>query len=395
MAKYELLAPAGDFTNLRVAVDSGADAVYFGLKEFSLRSNARNFELEELDEIDKICKEKNVKKYLTLNSIIYTEELPRLEEIIKKIKGKVDAVICWDLSVISLCKKYGVPFHISTQGSVSNVEAAKFYKDLGADRIVFARELSLLQIKEIIDKVGIEGETFIHGAMCLAISGRCFMSHFLFDKSANRGECSQPCRREYIIKDTQEGKEMKISNNHVLSPKDLCTLPFIEELKKSGITSFKIEGRNKDPRYVETVVRVYRKALDNKLSEKEIEELEEELRKVYNKGLSSGFYTGKPTNEDFSKVQHSAATTKKHFVGKVKKYLPKIKVAIINLVSDLKKGDEVSIIGKKTGVVNTKIDSIEMNKKIIDSGNKGDEVGIKINSEIKKDDDAYVIKNKN
>lgn len=389
--KPELLAPVGDFTNLKIAIDAGADAIYFGLKEFSLRANAKNFTLKDIDKINEICKPKKIKKYLTMNSIIYNEEIPKLEKILSKIKNKVDAVICWDLSVIQLCKKYKIPFHISTQASISNYKTAQFYKDLGAERIVLARELNLKQIKEIRKKVDIELETFVHGAMCISISGRCLMSQFLFNKSANRGECIHPCRREYIIKDTQQGKEMKIENNHVLSAKDLCTLPFIEKIKSAGITCFKIEGRNRDPRYVDTVVKIYRKAIDNKLNEKEIKEQLEQLKSVYNKGFSSGFYLGSPTSNDFSKTEHSDATEKKFYAGKVTHYYPKIKVATIKLVSDIKLNDNICIIGKTTGIINEKVNSIEYKGKSITEAKKGEEVGIKLNSLVRKNDEFYKI----
>lgn len=387
--KFELLAPAGDFPMMISAINAGADAVYFGLKEFSMRANAGNFTLKELDRINEICKPEKIRKYLTINTIIYENEIPKLEEIFKKLKGKVDAVICWDFSVINLCKKYKIPFHISTQASVSNSESAKFYKKLGAKRIVLARELNLKQIKEI--SKFIEVECFAHGAMCVAVSGRCFTSQFLFGKSANRGECIHPCRRSYIVKDKQEGYELELQNDKVMSAKDLCTLPFIEKLKSSGITSFKIEGRNRDARYVDTVVRIYRKALDKKLSKNEIEESLNELKKVYNKGFSSGFYLGLPTSDDFAKIEHSASTEKKHFVGKIKKYLPKIGVAIINLVSELKKGDEITIIGNKTGIVKTKVQSMEINKKKVEKAVKGNEIGIKTPF-ARKNDEVYVIK---
>jgi putative protease len=389
--KYELLAPAGDFSMLVTAINAGADAVYFGLKEFSLRANAKNFELKDLDEINKICKPKKIKKYLTLNSIIYNNEIEKIENIIKKINGKVDAVICWDLSVIQLCKKYNIPFHISTQASVSNIESAKFYKKLGAERIILARELNLKQIKEIIEKAKINVEAFIHGAMCLAVSGRCLMSQFLFNKSANRGECIHPCRRSYIIKDEQEGYELEVENNHIFSPKDLCTLPFIEQLKKSGITSFKIEGRNRDPRYVDAVVRIYRKALDKKLTKAEIENSIEELKKVYNKGFSSGFYFGLPTSNDFSSVENSNATEKKQFVGKITHYYPKINVATIKLVSGLKLGDKIAVIGKTTGIVNSKIERIEIKNSSVEKAIKTQEIGIKLPL-VRKNDEVYVIK---
>ncbi|MEK6758125.1 MAG: peptidase U32 family protein, partial [Nanoarchaeota archaeon] len=272
--KYELLAPAGNFPMLITAVNAGADAIYFGVQEFNMRSSAKNFKISDLSKIRKICGKK-VKMYLTLNTIIYDSELKRVEKIIKRSKKYIDAIICWDLSIIQLCKKYKIPFHLSTQASVSNTESAKFYKKLGAERIVLARELNLKQIQNI-SKI-IEVETFVHGAMCLSISGRCLMSQFLFNKSANRGACIHPCRRSYVVKDKQEGYELEIQNDKVLSAKDLCTLPFIEKLKKAGVTSFKIEGRNRDPRYVDAVTRDYRKALDNKLTQEQVKELMNEL----------------------------------------------------------------------------------------------------------------------
>jgi len=395
-SKYELLAPAGDFPMLTTAINAGADAIYFGLKEFSLRANAKNFELKDLRKINEICnknKGKKIKKYLTLNSIIYTNEIKKIDDIIKKVKGKVDAIICWDMSVIQACKKYKVPFHISTQASVSNIQAAKFYKKLGAERIILARELNLKQIEEIIKKSKIKIEVFIHGAMCLAVSGRCLMSQFLHDKSANRGECVHICRRSYIIKDKQEGFELEVDNDHVLSAKDLCTLPFIEDLKKAGITCFKIEGRNRDPRYLDTIVRIYRKALDKKLTKEEIESSITELQKVYNKGFSSGFYLGLPTKDDFSSIEHSGATEKKEFVGKVTHYYPKINVATIKLVSELKVRDNIIVIGKTTGITNSKVEGMEIKKKSVNSGKKGEEVGIKLPL-VRKNEEVYrILKN--
>jgi putative protease len=374
-SKYELLAPVGDFPNLVAAVEAGADAVYFGLKEFNMRTAAKNFAISDLEQIGKICG-KRVKKYLTMNIVAYDEELKRLEEVIKKIKGKVDAVICWDLSVITLCKKYKVPVHISTQASISNTLAAKFYKKLGAERIVLARELNLKQIKDI-SKV-MEIECFIHGAMCVSLSGRCFTSQFLCNKSANRGECLQFCRRSYIIKD-EEGHELKLENNKVMSAKDLCALPFVEDLKKAGITSFKIEGRARSPEYVKTVVEVYREALDTKLTKERTEELLEKLKTVYNRGFSSGFYLGIPTPDDFSRSEDGEATEKKVSLGEVVKYWPNIGVAAIKLTArGLKVGEEIYAIGKTTGIVRTKVERMEVENKSIQKAEKGMMVGIKI-----------------
>jgi len=381
--KFELLAPAGDFSMLV--------AVYFGLKEFSMRDNAKNFNIEDLTEINKICGKK-IKKYLTLNVIIYEEEIKKVEEILKKIKGKVDAIICWDLSVINLCRKLKIPFHISTQASISNSESAKFYKKLGAERVVLARELNLDQIKKISKFVSVE--CFIHGAMCVAVSGRCFMSQELFKRSANRGMCTQVCRRSYTLKD-DEGRELKINRNTVMSAKDLCTLPFIETLKDAGIISFKIEGRNRDARYVDTVVRIYRKALDKKLNKEEIVDGLKELEKVYNRGFSSGFYLGVPTNDDFSEVENSSATTKKQFVGKVTHYYPKSQVGTIFIsTGEIKIGDELNIIGQVTGIEKTKIERIEINKKSVKKAVKGEEIGIKL-PKVKVNDEVYIIKSLN
>jgi len=401
--KYELLAPAGDFPMLVTAIKAGADAIYFGLKEFSMRQSARNFTIKDLDKIERICKPRNIKRYLTLNVIVYDNEIKRIDKILKKIKNKVDAIICWDLSVIQLCKKHKIPFHISTQASVANIESAKFYKNLGAERIVLARELNLKQIKKISKIINIE--TFIHGAMCVSVSGRCFMSQFLFNKSANRGECVQPCRRSYIVKssepvqassakyvirDKQEGYELEVKNDKIMSAKDLCALPFIEKLKKAGIKTFKIEGRNRDSRYVDTVVRVYRKALDKKLTKTEIKEAIEKLKKVYNRGFSSGFYLGVPTSDDFAKVEHSAATEKKHFIGKINHYFPKIQVATIKLVSELKVGDKIVVIGKTTGLEKAKVERLEIKNKSVKKGKKLQEVGLKLPL-VKKNDEVYKI----
>lgn len=385
--KYELLAPAGSFPSLIAAINAGADAVYFGLKDFSMRDRAKNFSIKDLDKINTICKDKKVKKYLTLNTIIYDEELKKLEKIIKKVKGKIDSIICWDFSVINLCKKYKIPFFISTQASVSNIEAAKFYKKLGAKRIVLARELDLKQIKKI-SKI-IDVECFAHGAMCVAVSGRCFTSQFLFGESANRGRCLHSCRRSYTVYDS-ENNQLRIENDKIFSAKDLCTLSFIENMKKSGITSFKIEGRNRDARYVDTVVRVYKKALEKKLTQNELKESLEELDKIYNKGFSSGFYLGKPTSKDFSAVEHSSSTERKHFVGKVVGYLPKVGVMLIKLSSELKIGDKIIVIGNTTGMKKIDINEIQKNKKSVKKAVKGEEIGIK-STKVRKNDEVYVL----
>jgi putative protease len=386
--KQELLAPAGDFASLIAAVSAGADAVYFGLQDFNMRANAKNFSLADLKKIKDICASRKVKKYLTLNTIIYDGEIKKMENLLKKAKKYIDAVICWDLSVITLCKKYKIPFHISTQASISNKKAAEFYKKLGAERVVLARELNIKQIKEI-SKI-IDVEIFIHGAMCVSISGRCFTSQFLFNRSANRGDCLQPCRRAYEIKD-EEGNQLSIENNKVMSAKDLCTLPFLEKLKSSGAVAFKIEGRNREPEYIDTVVRIYRKALDKKLSPQQIKDSLEELNKVYNRGFSSGFYLGTPTSDDFAKVEHSSSTQRKEFIGEIVHYFPKVSVAAVRIQSGkINLGDNLIILGNKTGVVRYKIERMEVHNKPVESAVKGQEVGIKIPS-VREGDKVYLL----
>lgn len=387
--KYELLAPAGSFPSLVAAVNARADSVYFGLKEgMNMRTSAKNFTISDLPKMKEICKSKKVKMYLTLNTIVYDNEISKVEKIIKEAKKYIDAVICWDLSIIELCKKYKVPFHVSTQASVANVSAAKFYKKLGAERIVLARELNLEQIKKIAKVIDVE--CFCHGAMCVSVSGRCFTSQFLFGKSANRGECLQPCRRAYSVKD-EEGKELKLEGNTVMSAKDLCTLEFIEEMKKAGVKAFKIEGRNREPEYVDKVVRVYRKALDKTLSQKEVERGLEELKKVYTKGFSSGFYLGKPTVADFSKEENSSATQKKEFIGKIGHYFDKIQVAAVKINSGkIKIGDDLIVLGNTSGVINIKIERMEINNKPVKEAQKGQEIGIKI-PRARKGDKVYLI----
>jgi len=389
MSKYELLSPVGDFAMLVAAINAGANAVYFGLNEFSMRTGSKNFKISELDKIEEICKPKKIKRYLTLNTVIYDEELKQLEKVIKAIKNKVDMIICWDMSVIRLCRKYKIPFFISTQASVSNAESAKFYKNLGAKRVVLARELNLKQIKKI-SKI-IDVECFAHGAMCVAVSGRCFMSQFLFGRSANRGQCLHPCRRSYTVKDKQEGYELELKNDKIMSAKDLCTLPFIEDMKKAGITSFKLEGRNRDARYVDAVTRVYRKALDKKLTQNEIKAGIELLKNVYNRKFSSGFYLKKPTSDDFTDVEHSASEKYKHFVAKVLHYYPKVGVATVKVGSPFKLGDKIDIIGPTTGVIHTEVKSIERKNKPLKTAKKGQEVGLKL-PRVRKNDEIYLIK---
>ena len=386
--KYELLAPVGNFRNLNIAIKAGANAVYFGVKGFNMRDSAKNFNITDLKKIKEICKKSKIKIYLTLNIIVYDNELKKAEKIIKKSKGIVDAIICWDISIIELCKKYKIPFHVSTQASVSNLSTAKFYKKLGAERIVLARELNLKQIKEISKHI--EVECFCHGAMCVAISGRCFMSQHTHGLSANRGKCAQLCRRPWNITD-DNGNKLKLENSRVMSAKDLCTLPFIEKMKKAGITSFKIEGRNRSPEYINTVVSEYRKALDKKLNKEEISKGIENLKKVYNRGLSSGFYFKMPTADDFSFTENGEQNEKKEFIGKTYKYWPKVRASSLKISSGkLKIKDEVYLI--KDGIKRIKVKSMHLDKKNIETAKKGDDIGIDFGIKVRSGTEIYLIK---
>jgi U32 family peptidase len=392
MVKYELLAPVGDFRNLHAAVSAGADAVYFGIKGFNMRASAKNFTIKDLPKIRKVCDSsaRKPKMYLTLNTVVYDDELKKLEKIVKAATGKVDAIICWDNAVIRLCRKYKVPFHISTQASVSNVDAAKFYKSLGAERIVLARELNLKQIKKISKVVDVE--TFCHGAMCVAVSGRCFMSQYTHGLSANRGQCAQVCRRTWDIKD-DAGNELKLENSRVMSAKDLCTLPFIEKMKNAGITSFKIEGRNRSPEYVYTVVSEYRKALDKKLSHAEIIDGIDNLKKVYHREFSSGFYLRMPTADDFSFSDRGEQEEKKQFVGKVYKYWPKAGACSVKMnAGKLSVGDEVYLISDDKVLERVEVKSIRLHDKDVNSAKKGDDVGVDFGVRVGNGVEVYLIK---
>ncbi len=401
-----LLSPVGSWEMLSSAINAGANAVYLGIKGLNMRdSGAKNFSISDLKKITTICHAKKVKVYLTLNTIIYEPETKKVEKILLACKkAYIDAIIAWDFSVISLCKKYKLPIYLSTQASVSNFQAIKQYYELGVMRFVLARECTLSQVKEITKKAkkldkNIQIEIFIHGAMCVSVSGRCFLSQFLYgDKtSANRGKCIQPCRRSYIIKDPETEKELEVHNNYILSPKDLCTLPFIDKLIASGIDIFKIEGRGRSPEYVSVVTSCYRQAIDayfnHKLTSSLKEELVEKLKTVYNKGFSSGFYLGKPIDE-WAGTYGTLATKKKKYIAKILNIYKKINVAEIKLENGpLKIGDTILFIGKNTGVVEQRITSMQKDTShSLEVANKGDIVAIKLEKMVEKQDLIYLFK---
>ena len=392
------MAPAGDWTMLRTAVQAGANAVYFGVDRLNMRAKAANFTVGDLPELVTFCAENNVKTYLTINTIIYEEEISELEEIIFSAKKSgVDCIICWDLSVAELCGKHEFPFCISTQGSVSNSLAASIYKKLGAVRIVLARECSLEEIKKIRANTDLEIEAFVHGAMCIAVSGRCFMSHHMFGQSANRGECVQTCRREFEVYDSASDKSLMIGEDYVMSPNDLCTIEFIDQLIEAGIDSFKIEGRKRSPEYVAKTVSVYRRAIDlyfeGKLSDEIKKEMLEELKQVYNRGFSSGFYFDVPSAEEYADIHGSNATKRKEYLGKVLNYFQKAKVVHMLIESgSLKLNDDLLIIGETTGVVEIKAGHFFRNDKEADYAEKGDEVTFVVEELVRPRDKVYLFR---
>lgn len=390
----QLLSPAGDWNSLSAAVKAGADAVYFGICGLNLRAAAHNFELKEVKKVVSFCHKHKVKAYCTINVIIYEKELKLLDKVLRTLKqAKIDAVICWDLAVIKKCRELGIPIHLSTQASVSNSEAAKYWEKLGVQRIVLARECSLEDVKEIKKKTSLEIEVFVHGARCISLSGRCFMSQELFGKSANRGECLQPCRRDYLVTD-EEGKQMKLENNFVLSAKDLCALPMLDKLM--FVDSLKIEGRNRGAEYVFKVTKAYREGLDaikkKNFNQELVEKLTETLKEVYNKDFSTGFLVDYPYHERCN-IYGSKATTEKVQLGKVTNYYKKRGVAEIKVESAaFSMGDKLVFTGPTTGYAEVAAEKIVDDKGEIKRAVKGAIVTVKTGFQVRENDKVYLVK---
>ncbi len=368
MRRPEILAPAGDFIALQAAIDAGADAVYFGLGTLNMRARSTvNFKEEDLPEIAERCRGK-VKAYLTLNAIIFESELEEVERLIVYAKPYVDAFIVSDWGVISLCKKHGVEIHVSTQMSTSNSSGVAFLASQGVSRVVLARECTLAEVKEIVSKSSIEVECFVHGAQCVAESGRCLMSHEIFGKSACRGECHQPCRRKFKVQAVDfyendmgeplhEGMASFIIEPHtVISAKDLCSIGFIDKLMDAGIACFKIEGRARNANYVRACVLAYKRAVEAVLkgeyTKELIEELTVELKKVFHREFSKGLFYGRPGKDQFTDSEDSLASTIKRHVGVVIDYFTKAGIAQVKIQDHpIKPGDEIQIHGTTTGVI--------------------------------------------
>ena len=381
------MAPAGNFECLRAAIQGGADSVYFGVGKLNMRSHsAGNFRPEDLNEVVRICREAGVKSYLTLNIVLYQEDLEDMRLTLDEAKkAGVDAVIASDIAAIEYCRSIGLEVHISTQLSVSNVEALRFYSRF-ADVVVLARELNLGQVRDIyecIERENICGpsgrkvriEMFAHGALCMAVSGKCYLSLQTYGSSANRGACFQLCRRGYEVTDLETGEKLTIDNKYIMSPKDLCTIEFMDKIIDSGVKVFKIEGRARSAEYVKRCASCYRRAADavceGTYSPELALELKQELGEVFNRGFWDGYYQGARLGE-WSAVYGSQATRKKVYCGKVSNWFDRIGVAEIAVESaPIRKGDSLMAIGETTGVVEFKAEDIRVNFESTDLAPKG------------------------
>ena len=411
--KPEIMAPAGNWACLRAALKAGADAVYFGLRGLNMRANYRNFVPSQLPRIAAECHNAGARAYLALNTIIYEHELTKVDRILKAaVDAGIEAVICWDLAVIQRANALGLPVFLSTQASVSNSQGlALFYRNFGIRRFVLARECSLEQIRAIRRSLAkelgpeaenIELEVFAHGAMCVSLSGRCFLSEDRFGKSANRGECIQPCRREYNIVDAEGEIAYRLGNNHLLSPEDLCTMPFLDQLLAAGVASLKIEGRARTPEYVSTVTSAYRRAVDFYFERRgkrgfkaEFEALKTqlavELDGAYHRGLSSGFFMGKPVGQ-WTNTRGSRASKSKRFLGEVANYYRKVGVAEIQVRNTpFSIGDELLIQGPTTGLVRFKVESIQIEHEAKQSAQRGERVAVSVPEQVRPRDRVFLV----
>jgi U32 family peptidase len=403
--KIELMAPAGNFAALTAAGKAGADSVYFGVEQLNMRARATmNFTVDDLDKVVELCKEYDMRSYITLNTIIYDHDLSLAKKIIETAKNAgITAIIAADQAVIGYAHSIGFEVHISTQANITNVETVKFYS-LFSDTMVLSRELSMKQMKNICDTIEreqikgpngnlVEIEVFAHGAICVAVSGKCYMSLHTHNASANRGACIQNCRRAYTVIDKETGYELEVDNEYIMSPKDLCTVDFLDSLIETGVTVLKVEGRGKAPEYVKTVIETYRAAIDavqdGTYSQEKIEGYMEQLSSVYNRGFWGGYYLGQKLGE-FSSEPGSLASQKKVYIGKGMHYYPKVKVGEFKMDShSLKKGDKILIIGPTTGVLEHVVEGMRKDDKAVEEVRKGDEFTISIDETIRSSDRLY------
>ncbi|MCP3964972.1 MAG: U32 family peptidase [Lentisphaerae bacterium] len=408
MKKIEVMAPAGSFDSLSAAIRAGADSVYFGVGSLNMRSRATvNFSIEDLPKIVKLCKKAGVKTYLTLNIIVYDDELKYVRTICDAAKvAGVNAVIAADIAVMKYANSIGLPVHVSVQANVSNTESVRFYSQF-ADVMVLARELTLPQISNIIKTIekdnicGPSGERirieiFTHGALCVSVSGKCYMSLGAYNSSANRGACFQNCRRRYRVIDDETGEELVIDNKYVMSPKDICTLEFLDRLLESGVSILKLEGRGRSADYVDTVTKVYREACDawlkNQFTPENVDLWLEELKTVFNRGFwKGGYYLGEPLGE-WCGFGGSRAKLHKIHLGRVTKYFSKLGVVELNVeAAELPQGQLLLIIGPTTGAVKFNASEIRLAGNNVSCAPKGSIVSVPVPRKVRKNDQLYLL----
>lgn len=407
IGEYEIMAPVGSRESLAAAIKAGANSIYFGIGKLNMRSHSANhFNTTDLKEIASTCSEKNIKTYLTVNTVIYGEDIDTMHEIIDAAKdANITAVIASDVAVMMYCRQVGMEVHLSTQLNISNIDALKFYAQF-ADVAVLARELNMDQVKEIHRKIleqnitGPKGEPiriemFCHGAFCMAVSGKCYMSLHDNNRSANRGECTQICRRSYTVTDNETGNKLEIDNKYIMSPKDLKTVRFIDRMMDSGVRVFKIEGRARGPEYVYTVVSCYKEAIEATLNgtytEEKKKELDERLSRVFNRGFWDGYYQGQKLGE-WTKNYGNKATEKKVQVGKVIKFFSKIGVAEVSVQSNtFTKGDKLLITGPTTGAMYLNAEEIRFDLQPVEKAEQGTRVSIPVPYKVRPNDKLFRI----
>ena len=413
---YEIMAPVGSRDSLAAALKAGAGSVYFGVEQLNMRSHSANhFTINDLREIAATCNEAGVKTYLTVNTIIYGEDIEMMHQIVDAaVEAKITAVIACDIAVMTYCRKVGMEVHLSTQLNISNIEALKFYAQF-ADVVVLARELKMEQVAEIYQQIeeqhitGPSGELvriemFCHGALCMAVSGKCYMSLDNTGRSANRGACMQICRRSYIVTDRETGTELEIDNKYIMSPKDLKTIRFIDKMMKSGVRVFKIEGRARGPEYVLTVVQCYKEAIaavlhdsendnesEKQFTEERKDQWDERLATVFNRGFWDGYYQGQLLGE-WNAHYGSNATEKKQYIGKGVKYFSKLGVAEFTVEADtFSVGDKMLITGPTTGALYVTVDEIHDDVQAVETAQQGTRVSIKVPEKVRPSDKLFKI----
>lgn len=401
----EIMAPVGSYESLHAAIDAGANAIYFGVEGLNMRSRSSvNFTLDDLRKIAAICDDAGVKSYLTVNTILYDADMERCREVIDAVAASgISAIIASDISAILYARSVGVEVHISTQCNISNIEAVRFYAQF-ADVVVLARELNMEQVSAIHRAIVTENicgpsgeqvriEMFCHGALCMAVSGKCYLSLHQMNSSANRGACTQICRRGYRVTDLETGDELEVENKYIMSPKDLHTIHFLDRMIDAGVRVFKIEGRARGPEYVKLAVEAYSQALeavcDGTYNAETVEKQQQKLNKIFNRGFWDGYYLGQRLGE-WSGKYGSSATRTKHYVAKGVKYFSKIGVAeFLMEAGELHVGDEVVITGPTTGALILTVEDIQVNRRSVEKAVKGDSFSIAVPAKVRPSDRLY------